>query len=66
MKSLKLIGLIFLTLIVLSCKKNDTGTNWTEEMKASVWPGDFKYTPGAYTDLQPFSISLNKYLYHHL
>jgi hypothetical protein len=53
--SLLLIGIAGTT----SCKKNNTtapATNWAEELKGTVWAGDYNYTAGAYTGLQPFSV----------
>ena len=46
-----------------SCKKsNDASnsiTNWNEYLKNTVWAGEFRYTKGSFTGLQPFSIELN-------
>lgn len=38
--------------------KNDSNI-LAEELKGSVWAGEFRYTTGAYQCLQPFSIVLN-------
>jgi len=62
MKLNKYISLLLAIMIMLSCKKselkNDTG-NLAEELKGSVWAGEFRYTVGASQELQPFSIMLN-------
>ena len=46
-----------------SCKKsNDAGSpavNWNEDLKGTVWAGEFKYTSGDFQDLQPFTLMLN-------
>lgn len=47
---------------MLSCKKGDVKNdrnNLGEELKGSVWAGEFRYTTGAYQGLQPFSAVLN-------
>ncbi|MEO6316267.1 MAG: hypothetical protein ABIU63_14235 [Chitinophagaceae bacterium] len=48
---------------LFSCKKsNDTSTpavNWNEELKGTVWAGEFKYTTGVFKELQPFTLVVN-------
>ena len=62
MKLKKSISLLLTIMIMLSCKKSelktDTG-NLAEELKGSVWAGEFKYTVGLNPELQPFSAMLN-------
>jgi hypothetical protein len=62
MKLKKSISLLLTIMIMLSCKKselkNDT-VNLAEELKGSVWAGEFKYTIDRYQELQPFSVVLN-------
>ena len=60
MKHVKIVNYLFLVIIMLSCKKDNSAINWSEELKDSAWAGEFKYTLGANTDLQPFSIIMNK------
>ena len=62
MNHLKTISVLLITVItILSCKKSndDKPVNWAEELKGSVWAGEFKYNTGAYTGLQPVSIVIN-------
>lgn len=72
MKNVKLLSLFFAVATMLySCKKSNDSImtsptptpvptiNWNEELKETVWAGEFKYTTGAFTDLQPYSLNLN-------
>lgn len=65
MKHLKSITLLLLaTTTIFACKKTGTssdvpqnpGQNPTQDLKGTVWAGEFQYTSGAYQNLQPFSI----------
>ena len=58
MKNIKSL-LLFILVTALSCKKEDRAINWSKELNGSVWAGEFKYTSGTYTGLQPFSLILN-------
>lgn len=63
MKLKNSISLLFMIMItMLSCKKNEVKTEsvtLADELKGSVWAGEFRYTAGAYQGLQPFSAGLN-------
>lgn len=66
MKLKNSISLLFMIMIImLSCKKSevkndtvDNTNNLAEELKGSIWAGEFRYTTG-YQGLQPFSLILN-------
>lgn len=52
---------------LFSCKKNNdtvdtippVTVNWKQQLKNTIWAGEFSYSTGAYTGLQPFSIEMN-------
>jgi hypothetical protein len=56
MKLLLPIGLLCIAVTVISCKKGDDSFSWNKELNGSAWAGELKYTSGAYTGVQPFSI----------
>jgi hypothetical protein len=61
MKHLKSISLLLIAAtIILSCKKEGTSSNVpanpTDNLKGTVWSGEFQYTSGAFQNLQPFSL----------
>lgn len=65
MKHLKSISLVlFVAATILGCKKDTTTTSGNvpgtpvENLKSSVWAGEFQYTSGAFQNLQPFSLTL--------
>ena len=57
------ICLFILSLSLFACKKSNdqpsvVATNWGEDLKGTIWAGDFNYTSGAYLGSQPFSMEL--------
>lgn len=71
MKHLKFLKVVcIITILCFSCKKNTdspdngnpappvTTVNWTEELKNTLWAGEYKYTTGVDQSLQPFSLLL--------
>ena len=60
MKKIILVAITAIT-VLTSCKKsnNETPVNWAEELKGTLWAGEFKYNIGAYKGLQAFSIEMN-------
>ncbi|HTE23734.1 hypothetical protein [Flavitalea sp.] len=65
MKHLKSISLLLIAATTfLACKKNGTSNevleNPTEDLKGTVWAGEFQYTSGVFQNMQPFSIVLEK------
>ena len=56
------ICLFILSLSLFACKKSNdqpsVATNWSADLKGTIWAGDFNYTTGAYLGLQPFSMEL--------
>ncbi len=61
MKKFKIIGLLLTTIITVSSCKKEVAVNWAEELKGTVWSGEFKNTTGFYQGVQYFSIVLNDY-----
>jgi hypothetical protein len=61
------ICLFILSLSLFACKKSNDhpsvttiATNWGEDLKGTIWAGDFNYTSGAYLGSQPFSMDLKE------
>lgn len=51
--------IVLLPAIFASCKKDsDSPLTPSEDLKNTVWAGEFRYNTGLYTNLQPFSILL--------
>ena len=66
MKYLQKFGFICVVATVFfACKKSEdspasiSNTDWKEELKNTIWAGEYRYTIGQQQSLQPFSMKLN-------
>jgi hypothetical protein len=55
--------LFILSLSLFACKKSNNqpsviATNWGQDLKGTIWAGNFNYTTGTYQGPQPYSMEL--------